>query len=76
MHVLVSITDRDTAALRDAVIGCERPLHRFARALADAGMRVQGCRMATDADVADLGSRWARRLGIPRRRSAWVLVAR
>jgi hypothetical protein len=48
----------------------------FACALRAAGMQVIERRAATAADIADLGSSWARRLAIPARRPAFVLSAR
>jgi hypothetical protein len=47
----------------------------FACALRAAGVRVIERRAATAADMADLGSSWARRLGVPARRPAFVLSA-
>jgi hypothetical protein len=71
----VSVTDRDASVLQGAALDSARPLDRFARALCEAGLRIQACRTATDAEVDELGSTWAKRLGIPRRRAATVLVA-
>jgi hypothetical protein len=51
-------------------------LDPLAHALRDAGLRVTDRRAATAADVASLGSSWAKRLGIPERRAAWTLTAR
>jgi hypothetical protein len=73
---MVSVVERDGPALRvppDAGVGLLEP---FAHALRGAGMHVKACRAATTADVADLGSSWAKRLGIPARRPAWCLTAR
>jgi hypothetical protein len=70
--VLASIIERDGVA-QDVGAALLDP---FAHALRDAGLRVTGKRAATAADVAELGSRWARRLGIPERRPAWRLTAR
>jgi hypothetical protein len=65
----VSLTERDH------VDNDGTGLERFGCALREAGLRVNS-RPACEADVALLGSSWARRLGIPKRRAAWVLVAR
>jgi hypothetical protein len=70
--VLVSVVERDSIG---AVYGAAA-LDPFARALRAAGLDVTSRRPATSADVADFGSSWAKRLGIPARRSAWVLSAR
>jgi hypothetical protein len=51
-------------------------LDPLAHALRDAGLRVTSKRAATAGDIADLGSTWAKRLGIPARRPAWRLTAR
>ena len=50
-------------------------LERFDCALREAGLGVK-LRPACEANVAPLGSSWAKRLGIPKRRPAWVLVAK
>jgi hypothetical protein len=50
-------------------------LDPLAHALRDAGLDVTDHRPATAADVAALGSSWAKRLGVPERRPAWMLVA-
>jgi hypothetical protein len=63
-------------AADDAVYGrAGALLEPFACALGAAGMQVTERRAATAADIADLGSSWARRLGIPARRAACVLSA-
>jgi hypothetical protein len=67
VRVLVSLTERDHVEESD------RGLERFACVLREAGFRVCS-RAATDDDVTQLGSSWAKRLGIPRRRPANVLV--
>ena len=51
-------------------------LDPFAAALCQAGLEVAEPRLATVEDVSASGSSWAKRLGIPARRSAWLLVAR
>jgi hypothetical protein len=51
-------------------------LDPFAHALADAGLTITDCHAVTPADVAALGSSWARKLGIPKTRPAWTLTAR
>lgn len=73
VEMLLSVVSRDalpgTAALDHATF------MTFAARYRDAGWLVLDAREATPADVACSGSSWARRLGIPARRSAWVLRA-
>ena len=45
------------------------------RSLEAAGLKVTHRHAATAADLVDLGSSWAKRLGIPERRAAWSLTA-
>jgi len=63
---------------REATTGIPALDARAADALADAyaraGLRPLGVAALTAADVAGLGSSWARRLGIPDHRAAWRLV--
>jgi hypothetical protein len=51
-------------------------LDPLAHALRDAGLTVTNYRAVTPADVAALGSSWARRLAIPTTRPAYTLTAR
>jgi hypothetical protein len=72
---MVSITERDAPALgvrhdRGAAL-----LDPLAAAFEEAGLHAGDPRQPTVADVANLGSSWAKRLGIPERRPAWVLTA-
>jgi hypothetical protein len=67
---LVSIAGRDHLG-----VDASTALGRFALALNEAGLSVAEWRDATDTDVQALGSSWAKRLGIPRRRAASLLVA-
>jgi hypothetical protein len=53
----------------------QEPLAQFASALGEAGLCIAECRQATVEDVAALNSSWAKRLGVPRRRPAWLLAA-
>ena len=66
--MLVSLTERDHVQHEG------EPLARFACALREAGLRVH-TRAAQEDDVTQLGSSWAKRLGIPSRRPAVMLVA-
>jgi hypothetical protein len=75
VHVLVSVVERDLAALglrSNPGAGVLRP---FENAVRRAGLQVGECWPARRDDVAQLGSSWAKRLGIPERRSAWLLRA-
>ena len=72
----MSLTERDAAVLHGASFETARSLDCFAAALHGAGLRIQACRAATETDVTESGSTWAKRLGIPRRRAATLLVAR
>ena len=72
----MSLTERDAAVLHGAPLETARPVDCFAGALSGAGLRIQACRGATETDVTESGSTWAKRLGIPRRRAATLLVAR
>jgi hypothetical protein len=67
----VSVTPRDHVALAHIA----DPLQPFAHALREVGLKAR-VRPAWQADVDQAGSSWARRLGIPERRPAWLLVAR
>jgi tRNA G46 methylase TrmB len=75
IEVLVSVTDRDAPArIARELVGAEA-LGAFAAALREQGLDVN-CREAKAKDVAEVGSTWAKRLGIPHRRPGWVLRAR
>jgi hypothetical protein len=70
------VVDRDTPALGVRPDGEAALLEPLAHAFRAAGLEVTEHRPATAADVAALGSTWAKRLGIPERRPAWLLTAR
>jgi len=72
----VSVVDRDLPALGVSLECRAVPLEPLACALRDAGVEITDHRPAAAADVVALGSSWAKRLGIPERRPAWVLTAR
>ena len=76
MQVLVSVTERDAPALGVRADQGAALLDPFRRVLLEAGLERAACRPVTAADVAALGSTWAKRLGIPARRPAWLLTAR
>ena len=73
LAVMTSVDQRDRASLGDLARHADLAL--LADALADAGLRVTTLRGVVDSDVATLRSSWARRLGIPARRSARLLSA-
>ena len=73
--MLVSVTERDAAVVPDASRRGAAVLEPFECALREAGLEAAKCHAATAMEVADSGSSWAKRLGIPERRPAWVLVA-
>jgi hypothetical protein len=74
LRVLLSIEDRDRAAIGGSV--ADPDLDGFAAALESAGLEVVRWRDVAAKDMAAIRSSWARRLGIPSRRSAGLLVAR
>ena len=74
LRVLVSIEDRDRAAI-GASVG-DPGLDTFAASLGAVGLEVVERRDVTAEDMTAIRSSWARRLGIPSRRSARLLVAR
>ena len=69
----MSVTERDTPALGTSARLGSDALSGFAAALREASLDVH-CREVDASDVVD--SSWAKRLGIPRQRPAWMLVAR
>jgi hypothetical protein len=73
--VLVSLTQRDAVSVGNDFVEGDAALSAFAEALRAAGLDVR-CREATPADVEELGSSWAKRLGIRYRRAAHILVGR
>ena len=73
VRVLLSITEREKATGLGAIDLAD--VGRLAARYGD-GLVLVEAREATDADVADLGSSWAKRLGIPRRRGAVVVGLR
>jgi 16S rRNA (adenine(1408)-N(1))-methyltransferase len=73
LRLLLSVTARDGAPPRELD---ERAATDLAHRYEAAGWCVTEDRPATTADVSESGSSWARRLGIPARRTAWVLRAR
>jgi hypothetical protein len=68
--VLVSLTELDHIEHEG------QPFTSFACALREAGIECVEAREATAADVGELRTSWAKRLGIPARRPAQLLTAR
>ena len=71
--MLVSVVERDLPALGLHSNPAAGVLTRFESAVQTAGLRVGECRPARREDVVQLGSSWAKRLGVPERRPAWFL---
>ena len=76
MRVLVSVTPRDGLDVGQSAPSGQALLAPFAACLGAAGLEHLAICPATADDVAALGSTWAKRLGVPARRPAWLLVAR
>ena len=72
----MSVTERETSHLGRPYPSDSTALKAFSQALCAAGLEIRICRQATAADVEELGSTWAKRLGVPSRRPAWLLGAR
>ena len=69
--LLVSVTDTERATgLRSLSAETARDV---AEALSARGMRIVECRPATDDDLGDSHSTWAKRLNAASRRSVWLL---
>jgi hypothetical protein len=75
LRVLVSVVERDLHALGLSTSPGARVLDAFACAITATALQVTECRAASAEDVLGLSSSWAKRLGIPRRRPAWLLTA-
>jgi hypothetical protein len=71
LQLVVSVTERDGLALTGSMA-----LSAFAETVCATGMEVEHSREVTASDVQALSSAWAKRLGIPWRRPAWLLRAR
>jgi SAM-dependent methyltransferase len=74
LRVIASVEDRDRAAIGGAAADGE--LARLATALEAVGLDVLERRPVTADDIAAIRSSWAKRLGIPARRAASLLIAR
>jgi 16S rRNA (adenine(1408)-N(1))-methyltransferase len=74
LSLLLSSTQRDSAA--GGVVLDGRVAAALAGAYEEAGLVPVECRPATRTDMERLGSSWARRLGIPERRAAWLILLR
>jgi 16S rRNA (adenine(1408)-N(1))-methyltransferase len=72
VRMLLSVTLRDTT--NDVPLLGDESLQALVARYRTAGLRIATARRANAADVEELGSSWARRLGIPRQREAWLLV--
>jgi hypothetical protein len=74
LRVVTSLEDRDRSAV--AAPDADPGLGAFAITLEAVGLGIVERRDVTTADMAVIRSSWARRLGIPARRPARLLVAR
>ncbi len=70
LELLLSTAPTDGAPI---LLSSEGDAHALACAYESAGLAALECRAATADDVARLSSSWGRRLGIPRRRTGWIL---
>ena len=73
MRIVVSLIERDRVRHAGQAASLLDPCRS---ALCQAGLEAVTIREVTPADVACLGSSWAKRLGVPTRRPAWLLVGR
>src|SRR4051794_8645571 len=71
LRLLVSVAERDASAGLEPTT--KASMDRLARSYAARGFTTCAVRRATAQDIATIGSSWARRLGIPARREAWLL---
>jgi 16S rRNA (adenine(1408)-N(1))-methyltransferase len=79
VRVVVSLEDRDRAAFDAGTIDAgtiDPELRAFGACLEAVGLELVERRAVVAADMATIRSSWARRLGIPARRGAWMLAAR
>jgi 16S rRNA (adenine(1408)-N(1))-methyltransferase len=72
LNLLLSLTERDLRLGRHALADAE--VTRLAHGLAAGRFAVCHARPATSEDVGRMDSSWAKRLGIPHQRPAWVIV--
>jgi len=73
IRILLSLVERDAPTMGlEQLAGDDAEM--IAARWSSVGFRRREVRRATAGDVASLGSSWAKRLGVPRRRTAWVIV--
>lgn len=70
LRLLLSLTERDA---RGPGMVDEAAAAEVAARWQPYGLSCHDLRRATASDIADLGSTWAKRLGVPARRPAWVI---
>ena len=70
IQLLISATDRDLAAA--TTLTSDEEANALAQRLSAGGLDVVDFRRAEVSDVDRISSAWARRLGIPARRPAWI----
>jgi 16S rRNA (adenine(1408)-N(1))-methyltransferase len=71
LRLLLSVTPRDAVAGIPSLD--EGRVATLVERYGAAGLPISVARPATSADVRELGSTWAKRLGVPWRREAWLL---
>ena len=71
LEMLISVAESDVGA--GSIDFDEERARDLATEYARLGFRLEAVQVAEGSDVDRLGSTWGRRLGIPRRRQAWIL---
>jgi hypothetical protein len=71
LELVLSVAPADGSA--GLPLTSEKSMLRLAGTYAEHGLSCLELRPATEQDIERLGSSWARRLGIPARREAWLL---
>lgn len=72
LELLISVAESDVGAGK--IDFDESKARALAADYAKLGLKPAGLKMADESDVDRLGSSWGRRLAIPRRRQAWILL--
>jgi 16S rRNA (adenine(1408)-N(1))-methyltransferase len=74
LRLMLSLTERDARIGRSELDA--DTVAALVRRYGETGFPCVEARPTTSTDVTELGSSWAKRLGIPDRRSAWTIVLR
>lgn len=72
LELLISVAESDVGAGK--IDFDEAKARALAADYEKLGLKPEGLKMADELDIARLGSSWGRRLAIPRRRQAWILL--